>query len=307
MFDKFFEDLSKVKYQTLLLLIGSIFITLSSFEIIDITKLNIVHSPNPSYPVFAIGVIFVLLATACFILPMLKDTCIEKNPGIPPSPVYYKFLGLDRRTTEQRHGSVFQDFNVKRSGEHSNINAIQYLWADALPANTISGEIIEDKRTNIPCLRVRFNHNGGWGCNIAIRPQNEKALFNRCKYLTFEARIPAEEIKENFLEHVGISVRIINGYLQHWEYAFNPREYIILPVEENEWGGTPIKISLYNKKFWNLFTSDGNCDGPTEPDFSIIAAVVLKFGEIPSSPAEPKPGKGVVDIRALQVADGIAT
>lgn len=303
MFNELMKSINESKYQTLLLLIGSIFIMLSLFEINDITKFQIYPSQNISYPAFVIGIIFLILSVGCFILPMLKVQPVK----LPPSSMYYKFLGLDRRTTEQRYGSVFQDFNVKRSGEHFNINAVQYLWADALPANTISGEIIRDNKSNIPYLRVKFNHNGGWGCNIAIRPQNEKALFNKCKYLTFEARIPADEIKEGFLERVGISVRIINGYLQHWEYAFNPREYIVLPVEANEWGGKQIKISLYKKKFWNLFTSDGNCDGPVEPDFSIIAAVVLKFGEIPNSPGEPCPGKGVVDIRALQVTDGIAS
>ncbi|WP_435548371.1 toll/interleukin-1 receptor domain-containing protein [Desulfobacterium sp. N47] len=230
-----------------------------------------------------------------------------RQPIEPPPPTtyedeYYKLYGL----RGLRVSSLIQNFDVKRTAGAHNINAVQFYWADSLFANTISAENIKDGKT----LRVRFDHKGGWGCNIAIRCQDGMACHNknRSRYLIFDARIPLEEIQDSIksetLNEVGISVRIVNGRMQHWEYAFNPREYIICSVRKNEWGGEPVKIDLSDNLLWHQFTSDGNIKlDPDGPDFSVIAAVILKFGKVPQFPTEPEPGRGIIDIRALQLID----
>jgi len=228
----------------------------------------------------------------------------------PPLGDYYKFYGL----RGFRSGNLIQDFNVSGEGCSHNVNPIQFLWADALYGNTISAYTVNNiKGENF--LRIKFNHRKRWGCNVAIRCQDGLACWNEnnLKYLTFNARIPLIEIeklkrttKSNVLDkEVGISVRIVNGLLQHWEYAIGPGAYKILPVRANKWGSNSIvKVDLSDTNFWYLFTSDGNfIDDHSTPDFSVIAAVILKLGKIPEYTTEPGPGEGIVDIGAIHLSD----
>jgi hypothetical protein len=310
MFDKIFDSLSKLKYQTLLLVGGLSLIILSSFEIEDITKLQIHPAQNPSYPVLAIGIIALVLSIILFFF--LKESIVPPPEKELPRSLYYRFYGLKGVRNDD---NVFQDFIISCQG---NPNAVQFLWADACYSNVITGKIIYESA--MPCLRVRFDHRGGYGCNIAIRSKNSRAFSveNKYRFLTFDAKIPREELDCD--KDICIAVRIVNGYFQQWEYAIKSSDYIHLSINKNEWGDdqASIKIDLASKESWYLFTSDGNsisldghCDytrGTDDPDFSVISAVILKFGTLSvdysgstkNSRGEPAIGKGVVDIRALR-------
>ncbi|MEN6320984.1 MAG: toll/interleukin-1 receptor domain-containing protein [Syntrophaceae bacterium] len=235
---------------------------------------------------------------------------LNKNaPGEspPPSPntaedEYYRLYGLGGLRTDP----LIQNFNVSRTGDTHNVSAIQFLWADALHGNTIDAEHIKDQEA----LRIRFNHKGGWGCNIAIRCQDALAChnINRLRYLSFDVRIPLEEIQKKpkleLLNEVGIALRIVDGRLQHWEYALSPNQYYILPVNKTEWGGKSVKVDLHDFSRWHQFTSDGNIKVNYQgPDFSIIASVILMFGSPDQTPGEPRPGRGIIDIREFKLTD----
>lgn len=241
----------------------------------------------------------------------IMPTQSEGEPGYNLKPFftsgneYFRMYGL----RGLRDSNLIQDFNVSRAGGTNNINPIQFLWADALYGNTISAKNIGERNS----LRIHFNHYGGWGCNIAIRCQDGKACHNtnRSKYLTFDARIPSEEIKRikrrdrlKLLNKIGISIRIVNGKLQHWEYAYNPKEYITRNVEATEWDKELVKVNLSDENNWHQFKSDGNIiNEPDGPDFSIIASVILGFGSVPKCTNEPEPGSGIIDIRKIELSD----
>lgn len=306
-FDKIFDGMSKMKCRTMLLIGGLFLVILSSFEIDDITKLQIHPAPNPSYHVFVIGIVTVSLSVILFFF--LKESIIPTSGTELPRFLYYRFYGLKGVRNDD---NVFQDFRISCQ---ENPNAVQFLWADACHSNVITGKIICESA--VPCLRVQFDHKGGYGCNIAIRSKNSRAISvgNKYRYLIFDARIPQEEL--DCSENICIAVRIVNGCFQQWEYAIKQSEYIHLPVNKNEWDDdqASIKIDLARKDSWHLFTSDGNsisfdghCDytrGTDDPDFSVISAVILKFGTYrvteysKQHSGEPVEGKGVVDIRAL--------
>lgn len=222
-----------------------------------------------------------------------------------PEEEYYRLYGLKGL----RPGPIVQNFAINRNDalKELNQNPIQYLWADSYFGNSINTCIMKEKK--IPHLRVFFDYNGGkWGCNIAIRPQCGMACHNekRWRYLSFDARIPLDELEKNpdYLRSVGISLRIVNGRFQHWEYALKQGDYFIHQIEEVEWGGELVRIDLEDKSKWHLFPEDGNYT-PTArtPDLSVIAGVVLKFGSDPGMPGELGQGKGVIDIRSLNLID----
>jgi hypothetical protein len=238
----------------------------------------------------------------------VPDNINSVQPGAaPPSPntpedEYYRLYGLGGLRTDP----LIQNFKVSRTGDTHNVSAIQFLWADALHGNTIDAEHIKDQEA----LRIRFHHKGGWGCNIAIRCQDTLAChnINRLRYLSFDVRIPLEEIHNNpeleLLSEVGIALRIVDGRLQHWEYALSPNQYYILPVNKTEWGGKSVKVDLHDFSRWHQFTSDGNIKVNYQgPNFSIIASVILMFGSPDQTPGEPRPGRGIIDIRELKLTD----
>jgi hypothetical protein len=234
-------------------------------------------------------------------LTNIPETALQSKSHIDPedhdlSDEYYKLYGLKDRREDS---PLIQDFNISRIGRGGNINAVQYLWADTFVGNTINAEIIKRKPPN---LRVRFDNKGGWGCNIAIRSQAECVCRNRkgYRYLCFDARIPLKESKD-FLKEVAVAIRVVNGRLQHWEYACHPGQYIVFSVHDPDW--QCIKIDLTGDD-WHLFASDGNtCLSSSRPDFKAISTVILKFGALPDAPGELSPGKGIIDIRELRLTD----
>lgn len=201
----------------------------------------------------------------------------------------YTFAGLKE---ELREDTIFQDFDTTRQ---DNINAVYYLWADNFRGSEVNACVDSGSRF----LRIRFdNEPGCYPCNVAIRPEQDRALSNLSyKYLTFEAIVPNEALSnENLLKKISLAVRIVNGHFQHWEYAFRPNEYRVFEVS-TRW--TKFKIDIADHSKWYLFQSDGNyIFGPKKAEFSVIASIIFEMG---SKGARPREGKGIVDIRMIRL------
>lgn len=177
----------------------------------------------------------------------------------------YTFGGLKKKTRTSEEG-LFQNFDVKGK----NINAIYYLWADVSKRSWIHASIENDEKD--PYLSVAFkNSSEAWASNIAIRAQDEMALSNVAgKELFFEARIledaPQEELK--------ISVRIMNGWFQHWK-PMQGAAVRYFKVTKS-WNAFHVLLKAGE---WQLFESDGNrFYAPQQADFSIIMSVIFIFG-----------------------------
>ena len=214
----------------------------------------------------------------------------------------YTLYGLKKQ--ERKGVETFQDFNVDYNS--ANVNAVSFLWADTLRGNEINASIIKSE-SELPFLRIKFDSKkDSYGCNLAIRPQNEQPLDNRLpnqkNYFLFDARIPEENEteKDENLKKIVLAFRVINGYMQHWEYANHPREYIQIPVEGNIW--QTFALSLNDLDKWSLFDSDGNTiKGPKEPNFDVISSIILKVGR-DTKKGEPGDGKGIIDIRRIKLS-----
>ncbi len=214
----------------------------------------------------------------------------------------YSFYGLKGVTT----GVNFQNFVVFRDAENENVNAVSYLWADTLFGNTINAKIIGDMD---PFLRIEFeSFESSWGCNVTIRPQNEKAVRiedQGLNYLYFKARISPQVLQNpNLIRDIGIAVRIVNGKYQHWDYANRAGEYRQFSVrEDGSW--TPMYVDLQDKKRWCHFEADGNQyiseEDMHNANFSVISGVVIKLGRFRSGiRGELGHGKGIVDIKDVR-------
>jgi hypothetical protein len=236
----------------------------------------------------AVGVVMVLMGLAF----VWRETQGTKGRAMTQSA--YLLCGLNKLT---RTGGNFQDFVIKRPG--GNINAVYYLWADTYKACMINAYV----DNNDHFLRVAFNNKpGSYASNLAIRPYAEQALENTYPkaYLSFEARIPPDQSDPSLLKEVSIGVRVVNGWLQHWEYSDKPGEYIQFAVEGNAW--RKIQVEL-NSAHWSLFQGDGNLHhGPANPEFKILSAVVLEVGSY-NVPGRPGPGAGILDIRQVKLEE----
>jgi hypothetical protein len=215
----------------------------------------------------------------------------------------YSFYGLKGVST----GINFQNFMVSRDAENENINAVSYLWADTLVGNTINAKIICDEMD--PFLRIEFESlEPGWGCNINLRPQNERAVRlegQGLNYLYFKVRIPCQALENpELLRDIGIAVRIVNGKYQHWDYASRAGEYRQFQVNgDGTW--TPIFVDLQDKRRWCHFESDGNQyiseEDISNANLSVISGVVIKLGRFrPGTRGELGYGKGIVDVKDVR-------
>jgi hypothetical protein len=215
----------------------------------------------------------------------------------------YSFYGL----LGTKIGIVFQDFRVSRDSGSENTNAISSLWADTLYGNSVNAKVINSEHYSF--LRVEFqSFESSWGCNVTVRPQDQRALDRRSlelNYLLFQARIPPEALQSpDLLQDVAIAILLVNGKYQHWDYGNRAGEYIQFPVKEDgSW--TNVCTNLHDKTKWSHFTGDGNQhinqDEMNNADFSIISAVVIKIGKFrPGIRGELGYGKGVVDIKDMK-------
>ncbi len=91
--------------------------------------------------------------------------------------------------------------------------------------------------------------------------------------------------------------------MQHWEYAEKSKEYIQKPVSKT-WD--TVFIDLWDKDKWKLFDGDGNqekLDLKKNPDFNIIAFIILKFGKCSNSNGELKEAKGIIEIQSIKISN----
>jgi len=215
----------------------------------------------------------------------------------------YSFYGL----LGTKIGMTFQNFRVSRDSDGENTNAVSFLWADTLYGNSVNAKVIGSEVE--PFLRIEFqSFEPSWGCNIAVRPQDQRAIERRSQelnYLFFQARTPQEILQSaDLLQDVGIAIRLVNGKYQHWDYGNRAGEYIQFPVKgDGTW--TVICIDLQDKKRWSHFISDGNShineDEKNNADLSILAAVIIKVGKFrPGIRGELGYGKGVVEIKDMR-------
>jgi hypothetical protein len=202
---------------------------------------------------------------------------------------------------------TFQNFRVSRDASSTNVNAVSHLWADTMYGNSINSKVVINE-VNDPFLRIEFQcFEDSWGCNIAIRPQDEKAI--ECKtgefnYLCFQARIPEETLHNtDLLDNVGIAIRIANGKYQQWDYGNRAGEYMQFQVKnDGKWG--VICIDIQDKSKWSHFSSDGNNyvndSEKNNADLSIVSAVIIKVGKYQGRRGELGSGKGQVDIKDMK-------
>ncbi len=210
-------------------------------------------------------------------------------------PNAYTLCGLESGT---RTDDVFQDFDISRGGGLAN--PVHFLWADACYANRISAEVQPINDTGGNCLRIWFANFGGFGCNISIRPKLQRALKNEPEkqYLAFEARaVPKGIVKKE----IAVGMRLVNGKLEHWEYASAPGAYTIMRIGP-DWERKT--LPLRDRNNWHLFRGDGS-QFPLADDhsFDILAMVIFVLLGSYQKPGKIMCGNGTVDIRKIWLTD----
>lgn len=236
--------------------------------------------------------------------------------AIPVGELY----SLNLPSNELRvNDKVFQNFKISK--DCMNVNSVHFFWTDSFTNSSIKAFVMTKQDENF--LRiwfengVRYSEQGdsldGWASNIKIRPQNEKALCNpnlKYKYLHFHARIPSDGAREDDLDKVGISVRLLDRRLTYWQcgVAASGQPYQHRITKNNEW--QRCSIALQQSKY-SVFSDDGNHnqrylnlgeDGKPHPDLSVIAGVTFVLGRYTGNLEEPRGGKGVIDIREIYLS-----
>ena len=201
----------------------------------------------------------------------------------------YTFSGLRE---DLRDDDNVQDFRIDRES-HANTNPVSYLWADAYRGSSITASVVE---ADPPHLSVTFENKPlSWASNIAIRPIAERAVTTRGRpILAFETRLAPESPPG-----IVVSVRVANGWCQHWAYGV-AGVYRRFPVTETEtW--KEIEIRLDSDEWWLFQVGDAEPFGPHKRNFSIISNVVLVFGG--PGMTEPGPGRGTVLVRKVHLKE----
>lgn len=223
-----------------------------------------------------------------------------------PEQALFRFYGLSRL----RSGDEFQTF----SGGPGETGPIQAMWADAATNSRVCARV----DANGKFLRLEFlNECANRPCSVSIRSMGGAALLNAPsgRYLQFQARVPTCEpryarpgphnVRDNLQEFanapkraqsVALTVRLVNGALQHWTWqgrAREPKRWVIAGQ-----GWKTIKMPL--NEGWARFSGEGNPEGPSRPDLSVLAAAIFEVG---AEGDFPDGAYGVVDIRDIRCAD----
>jgi xanthine/uracil permease len=70
--DSFFGALERVRFQVLALVVGALFVLLAFYQVKDIKTLALVQLPTPSYPVFFVGLVLIMVAVIGTAAPSLR-------------------------------------------------------------------------------------------------------------------------------------------------------------------------------------------------------------------------------------------
>lgn len=199
-----------------------------------------------------------------------------------------------RRKTPN-HGEIFQDFATVTEVEKGNVNAVQYMWADTTAGN----EIIAKVRKSRLWVKVTTASSSSYPSNVAIRAKDETPIVNEPhkKYLIFGVRLTEDLPIDD--ASVGIGVRVVNGFLQHWVYRSGEVDFCE-PIESASW--KLMNIDLSNSDSWREFESDGNPAGPRPASFDCICSVVIEIGRRGPNRPDPK-GTSAVEIGPLVLLD----
>lgn len=244
------------------------------------------------------------------------------SPDIKTIPVSCLYSLLSSSEKVRNDTEIFQDFNVSRI-KGSNNNPVHHFWADTFTNSSIKALIMKNMDENY--LRVWFDNGErteqqgeqaiGWASNIMIHPQhlalgNEKeegGLKHNC--LRFYVRIPQEEMNGQYINEVGISLRLLDRRLTYWVYktilrGTRPTQF---KVTNTTWQEFTINLL---PEYFSIFESDGNKsylkynnNNEPCPDFTILAGVTFVLGSFTSAQEESREGKGVIDIKDIRLAD----
>jgi hypothetical protein len=113
-----------------------------------------------------------------------------------------------------------------------------------------------------------------------------------------------QDDEQNPLAEIGVVVRVINGWLEHYHYASHPGECLPFKVNVNEKNAfVRYKLDLKDKGKWVRFDSDGNhLHGPHTKDFQIISSVIFEVGGYKEL-SRPGSGKGMIDFKDIRLSD----
>jgi len=196
-------------------------------------------------------------------------------------------LGLKNHV---RIDGIFQNFII--GGK--NLDPIQYYWSQSTNNSVINITYNSDEYF----ITANYINDGDYGCNFSIRPQDQTAVAKgNNRYIAFEARLSYENE-----EKASLGIRIVNGYMQHWQYsAGNIGEFIPFEVTSNQW--IKFKVDLEMHSDWKLFESDGigSRIDILEPDFSIISVINFSIGGINRTHrmTSGNIGKGRIDFKNI--------
>lgn len=231
----------------------------------------------------------------------IKDFC-DQAKSHPPNPietwrrslirfeeghVFLNAYGLAKNLA-RRH--LFQNFHPAGA----NIQPVQYLWADPRRGNSIRAQLLPSTEASKSFLRIFFdNVPNSFGCNFAVRPLNRQAaLTEGAQAIIITARVP----EDSEIQEIGIRIRLVNGYMQHWQSTSAE----VLCVRGDEFKDFSLDL---DPSCWAIFDQDGTADaGPTQQvDFSIISSIVLSVGGYERLAPEPTSGQGILDLRAIEI------
>ncbi len=276
------------------------------------------------------GVLLTLFAAlVLYLAKAFPDSAGKLILNASNPPKYMLIAGLSKDTRKDQGTDVkFQDFHIGRGKTRENSNAVYYMWADNFQKSQINASIIGNE---IPYLQILFKNSfESWPCNIAIIPFDFQALENNPfkRYLVFEAQVldlsqeidsyidylcksegvsGLDELKISKLDKIGVSVRVVDGNLQHWYYSLSTRRRRQFEItEKKRWKKCYVNLTNLTKETknnWKLFGSDGNhLSRSKRPDFSIISLVVLEFGRY-SDVGTLQGGIGAIGIRNIRLTD----
>lgn len=186
-----------------------------------------------------------------------------------------------------RTDGIFQDFfTTKRP------SPVQFLWTDPSSDSSIQARWYRKNKL----LRVSFQRpRMTIACNVSIRPLDGKAVLRgERRKLCIRARVG----EGSELDEIGLLIRLVNGYMQHWRLAQDQdnRKHLIVRGRRYQ----NLCVDLDAEK-WTLFEMDGvGSRGPSDKDFNILASLNLDLGRAQTGGrGDVREGNGVLDLTRI--------
>jgi hypothetical protein len=227
---------------------------------------------------------------------------------------------LHSLSDEVAENHVFQDFDVSRN-RGGNPNAVHSMWTDTFANGNLRASVVMEPSERY--LRIWFENGTrseqqserakGWSSNIAIRPRGPVANEGepgelRHKGLQFFVRAPEGPRQDGDIDEIGLSLRILDRRLTYWVYTTLPQGKGPTQLRvTSSWQCIRVDLS---PRSYGMYTGDGNrrypkrdTGGTPVPDFTIITGMTVVLGRYTAGREEPQEGKGVIDIKDIQLCD----